>query len=35
VGVAAALVVAVVDWRREVYRERRESAGDPPAEQHP
>ncbi len=34
-GVAAALVVAVIEWRREVHREQREAAGDHPAEQHP
>jgi EmrB/QacA subfamily drug resistance transporter len=34
-GVAAALVVAVIEWRREVHRERREAVGDHPAEQHP
>ena len=35
VGVAAALGVAVVEWRREVHRERREAGDDHPAEQHP
>jgi MFS family permease len=35
VGVAAALVVAVVEWRREVHRERREAGDGQPAEQHP
>jgi EmrB/QacA subfamily drug resistance transporter len=34
-GIAAALVVAVIEWRREVHREQREAAGDHPAEQHP
>ena len=34
-GVGAALVVAVIEWRREVHRERREAVGDHPAEQHP
>jgi MFS family permease len=34
-GVAAALVVAVIEWRREVHREQREAARDHPAEQHP
>jgi EmrB/QacA subfamily drug resistance transporter len=34
-GVAAALVLAVVDWRREVHRERREAGDDHPPEQHP
>jgi hypothetical protein len=33
VGVAAALVIAVVDWRREVHRER-DDAAEQPAEQH-
>jgi hypothetical protein len=35
VGVAAALVVAVVEWRREVHRERGEAGDGHPAEQHP
>jgi EmrB/QacA subfamily drug resistance transporter len=33
VGVAAALVIAVVEWRREVHRQR--AAAERPAEQHP
>ena len=35
VGVAAALGVAVVEWRREVHRERREAGDGHLAEQHP
>ena len=35
VGVAAALLIAVVEWRREVHRERREPGERHPAEQHP
>ena len=34
VGVAAALVIAVVEWRRDVHQERR-SDEHHPAEQHP
>lgn len=35
VGVAAALLIAVVEWRREVHRDRREPGERHPAEQHP
>ena len=35
VGVAAALGVAVVEWRREVHRERREAGDGHLAEPHP
>jgi hypothetical protein len=35
VGVAAALVIAVVDWRREVRRERADADAGPPVAQHP